>query len=204
MGQECFKVQFGDLTLAFNPPSKASSYKVNKFGANIVLQSIEHEDMNGGEDFAYGDKKPFVISGPGEYETGGIFINGIQGETNYGDEKRINTIYSLTVDGISMLFLGPQSAPLPSNLSAIVDTVDLVFVPVGGNGAYEPKEAYKVASNLEPKMIIPMHFKNEKDEALHVFLKEAGEKLAAVDKLTIKKKDLEGKDEDVVVLSPQA
>ncbi len=49
-----------------------------------------------------------------------------------------------------------------------------------------------------------MHFKNEKDEALKVFMKEAGETLSSVDKLTIKKKDLEGKDEDVVVLSPQA
>jgi L-ascorbate metabolism protein UlaG (beta-lactamase superfamily) len=203
LGHECFKVQYGDLTIAINPPSKDSSFKSTKFGADVVLQSLEHEDMNGGADMFYGDTVPFVISGPGEYETNGIFVHGIASESNYDGEKRINTIYSLTVDGINMLFLGAHSGALPSTLSEAVDTVDLLFVPIGGNGVLDAKEAYKISMNLEAKGIVPMHFKDEKDEALKHFLKEAGSTAKAEDKLTIKKKDLENKEGEVFVLSPQ-
>lgn len=203
LGHEAFKMQFGDLTIAINPPSKDSSYKTSKFGADVVLQSLNHEDMNGGKDMFFGDKAPFVISGPGEYETGGIFVRGIAGQSGYDGEKRINTIYSFTVDGMNILFLGAQEGALPADISEIIDTVDVLFVPIGGKGVLDAKEAYKIAMNLEPKIIIPMHFKDEKDEVLKAFLKEAGESVSAVDKLTIKRKDIEGKEGDVVVLSPQ-
>lgn len=203
LGHEAFKVQFGNLVVAINPPSKNSQFKVNKFGSDIVLQTTLHEDMAGGRDMAYGDKEPFIISGPGEYETNGIFIHGIQGESAYDGEKRTNTIYSFTVDGINTLFLGAQNGPLPSAISDIIDTVDLLFIPIGGDGVYDPKEAYKTAMNLEPKLIIPMHFKSEKDDTLKAFLKEAGVQVAPVDKLTIKRKDIESFEGEITVLSPQ-
>lgn len=213
LGHECFKIQYGDLTIAFNPPAKDSPFKSSKFGANVVLQTLEHEDMNGGEDLFFGNTKPFVISGPGEYETNGIFIHGIAGSSEYDAKsaskvnglngKRVNTIYSLAVDGINMLFLGAQNGPLPTTLSDAIDTVDILFVPIGGDGVYSAKEAYKTAMNLEPKMIIPMHYKNEKDEVLKQFLKEEGSSVAGIDKLTIKRKDLENKEGEIVVLTPQ-
>lgn len=218
LGQECFKIQYGDLTIALNPPAKNSAFKSSKFGANIVLQTIEHEDMNGGADLFYGETTPFIISGPGEYETNGIFVHGIAGSSEYDAKhankdngaggKRVNTIYSLTVDGINILFLGAQNGPLPSTLSDAIDTVDILFVPIGGNGeagsgVYNAKEAYKTAMNLEPKMVIPMHFKDEKDEALKQFLKEEGAAIAPIEKLTIKRKDLENKEGEIVVLAPQ-
>lgn len=214
LGHESFKIQYGDLTIALNPPSKDSDYKSSKFGADVVLQTIEHPDMNGGSDLSYGEKVPFIISGPGEYETNGIFVQGIAGASEYDpktiskdngqDGKRVNTIYSLTVDGINMLFLGAQNGPLPTTLAGAVDVVDLVFVPIGGNGVYDPKEANKIALNLEAKMVIPMHFKSEKDETVKQFLKEAGSTASAMDKLTIKRKDLENKEGEVVLLAPQA
>lgn len=218
LGHECFKIQYGDLTIAFNPPAKNSPFKSSKFGANIVLQSIEHEDMNGGEDLFYGDTQPFVISGPGEYERNGIFIHGIAGSSEYDAKnsnkdnglggKHVNTIYSLTVDGINLLFLGAQNGALPSTLSDAVDTIDILFVPIGGNGSagegvYNAKDAYKTAMNLDAKLVIPMHFKDEKDEALKQFLKEEGTTIKAIDKLTVKRKDLEGKEGEIVVLAPQ-
>ncbi len=214
LGHECFKVQYGDLTIALNPPSKSSSFKTSKFGADVVLQTLEHEDMNGGADMSYGDKVPFVISGPGEYETNGIFIHGLAGVSEYDSKntnkdngfsgRRVNTIYSLTVDGINMLFLGAQGGPLPSTLAEAVDVVDILFVPIGGEGVFDAKEAYKVAMNLEAKLIVPMHFESVKDDSLKAFLKETGENPEPQDKLTIKKKDLEGKEGDVAVLIPQA
>ncbi len=212
LGHEFFKVQLGDLTIAFNPPSKESSFKSSKFGADIVLETLSHEDMAGGAELTYGDRAPFIISGPGEYERKGIFIKGVAGGSRYDldakDENLINTIYSLTVDGINLLFLGAQSTELPSQLSDVVDEVDIVFIPIGGgdsgvDGIYSPKEAYKTAMNLEAKMIIPMHFSSTKDESLKQFLKEAGGEATVLDKLTIKRKDIEGKEGEIVVLEPQ-
>lgn len=179
---------------------------MNKFGANVVLQSIKHPDMGGGKEFSYGEKEPFVISGPGEYESNGLFIKGVAGESKYdlpkGADKCINTIYSTVVDGISILYLGAQSGVLPAGLSDIIDSVDMLFISIGGNGTYDAKEAAKIVLNLEPKIVIPMGY-NTKDGSLQAFLKETGSKAETVDKLTIKKKDLEGKDQDVVVLAPQ-
>ncbi|MFM2383518.1 MAG: hypothetical protein RIQ72_90 [Candidatus Parcubacteria bacterium] len=208
LGHEFFKVQLGDLTIAINPPAKESRFKSSKFGANVVLETIAHEDMAGGSELVYGDKSPFIISGPGEYETNGIFIKGVAGASRYDldnkDENLINTIYSFTVDGISMLFLGAQNQELPAQLSDVVDTVDILFVPVGDDGVFSPKDAYKVAMNLDPKVIIPMHFSSTKDEKVKAFIKEVGGEAETVDKLTIKKKDLEGKEGAVIVLEPQS
>ncbi len=216
LGHEFFKVQLGDLTIAFNPPSKESTFKSAKFGADIVLETLAHEDMSGGSDLAYGDRAPFIISGPGEYERKGIFIKGVAGASRYDldakDENLINTIYSLSVDGINLLFLGAQSTELPAQLSDVVDEVDIVFIPIGGDasksggemGVFSPKEAYKVAMNLEAKVIIPMHFSSAKDEALKQFIKEAGGESTMTDKLTIKRKDIEGKEGEIIVLEPQA
>jgi len=207
LGNETFRIQVGDLVLACNPPAKSSDFKMNKFGANVVLQTIKHPDMGGGKEFSYGEKEPFVISGPGEYESNGLFIKGVAGESKYdlpkGVEKCINTIYSTTVDGINILYLGAQSGPMPAGLSDIVDSVDMLFIPIGGNGTYDPKEAAKIVLNLEPKIVVPMGYSSAKDANLAAFLKETGSKGETVDKLTIKKKDLEGKDQDVVVLAPQ-
>lgn len=207
LGHEFFKVQLGDLTIAFNPPSKESTFKSSKFGADIVLETLSHEDMSGGTDLTYGDRAPFIVSGPGEYERKGIFIKGVAGASRYDldakDGNLINTIYSLTVDGINLLFLGAQSAELPSQLSDVVDEVDIVFIPIGEDGVFSPKEAYKVAMNLEAKIIIPMHFSSTKDEALKQFVKEAGGESTTADKLTIKRKDIEGKEGEIIILEPQ-
>lgn len=210
LGNQTFRIQFGDLVLACNPPAKTSEFKMNKFGANVVLQSIKHPDMGGGKDFSYGEKEPFVVSGPGEYESNGLFIRGIAGESKYdlapsadGANKRINTIFSFTVDGINILYLGSQSGPLPAGLSDIVDEIDMLFIPISGKGTYDAKEAAKIVLNLEPKLVVPMGYKSEKDPELQLFLKETGSKTEAVDKLTLKKKDLDGKDQDVTVLIPQ-
>lgn len=207
LGREAVKIQYGDLVIGFNPPAKTSVLKINKFGADIALETLPHEDMCGGAELTYGDKKPFVISGPGEYEVNSIFIKGLAGESSYdidpGDKKIINTIYALTVEGINMLFLGAQDGPLPKDTSDAIDSVDILFLPIGGNGVLDAKEAYKLAMNVEPKIIIPIHFDGKKDESLSSFLKEAGNHSEPIDKLTIKKKDLDGKIGDIIVLLPQ-
>lgn len=205
-GVEAFKAQLGDTVIAFNPVSKDSKQKAARFGADIVLSSIPHVDMNGAEQMEFGEKKPFVISGPGEYEVQGIFIKGFGSESKYGGEALYNTIYFLTLDGIKMCFLGALSKPeLPNEALESAEDIDILFVPIGGDGVLDAAQAGKLSVSLEPRLIIPMHFDSVgKDGSLKAFLKEVGkEGVKAEDKLTIKKKDLEGKEGEVCVLSAQ-
>src|ERR1700690_3367021 len=99
LGGECFKVSQGDLTLAFNPPSKDSKLKSPKFGADIALVSLDNSDFNGVDNARFGEREPFVIAGPGEYEVKGVAVRGFASESQYGgqgNKKGLNTIYSVS------------------------------------------------------------------------------------------------------------
>ncbi len=204
-GIEFIKIQHGDTVLAFNPVSKNSKFKTPRFGADIALVGLNHEDMNGYDVVGLGDKEPFVIKGPGEYEVKELFIRGYGTDSDYGGERKFNTIYSLTVDSINVCFLGAlSSTTITPEAREAMGQAEILFVPIGGNGVLSASEAYQFAVKLEPKIIIPIHFGAVGDKAaLNTFIKEAGDdKVAPVDKLTIKRKDLEGKQAEVVVLQP--
>lgn len=202
-GVEFFKVQFGDTVLAFNPISKDSKFKNSRFFADVALVSANHADFNGVENLSYSGKEPFVISGPGEYEVKGVFIKGFASKSNYGEKERINTVYSVSLEGMNLFFLGAIGEPDVKEAKEAIDGIDVLFVPIGGNGVLEPSVAYKFAVSLEPKIIIPMHYGDSLGkDALKVFLKEAGaEGVEHLDKLTLKKKDLEGKEGEVMVVT---
>lgn len=204
LGAQAFKLQFGDTTIALNPVSKESKHKSARFGADIALVSLNDKDMNGVDTVAHGDKKPFAVTGPGEYEIKGIFIKGFKSDSHYGGSKeaRINTIYSITLEGMNLCFLGAiDSKDLSAEIKEALDDIDVLFVPIGGS--LSPATAYELAVKLEPRLIIPMQYSDASDKNLKTFLKEAGEEgIKPEDKLTLKKKDLEGKEGDVIVLAP--
>ena len=100
-GGACFKISHGDLTLATNPPAKESAFNVSKFGADIVLVSLPHPDFNGVETASIGDKKPFAIVGPGEYDVKDVSVRGFGSGAVYGGKKMVNTIYSISFEIVS-------------------------------------------------------------------------------------------------------
>lgn len=204
LGAESFKVQFGDIIIAYNPVSKDSKLKSTSFGADIVLSSLNHEDMNGFENASRGDKTPFVIKGPGEYETKGVFVHGFPSTSKYGGKEQINTIYNVALENMNLCFLGALSTTdLPGNVIEELEDIDILFVPIGGDGVLSPAEAYKLSVSLEPKIIVPMHYGDTGSAALKTFLKEGGEEGAEkLEKLTVKLKDLEGKEGDIIVINP--
>lgn len=201
-GVQSFKVQFGDTILAFDPVSKESKFKTGSFGADIALISLNHADMNGASQASRGEKEPFVINGPGEYEIQGVFVKGLLSSSNYGGESKINTIYTVSLENMNLCFLGALGdLNLPNDTKSAIDGVDILFVPVGAEGTLSPGDAYKFAVSLEPSIIIPMNYS---ESSLKTFLKEGGsEGLKPIDKLTIKKKDLEGKEGEIIILSEQ-
>ena len=203
LGGEFVKVQFGDTVLAFNPPSKESKLKASRFGADIALVSINHADFNGVDTVTHGGRQPFVVSGPGEYEIKDVAVRGFPTDTTIEGEKKVNTVYTVDLEGMKLCFLGAlASIELPADLKEELDGVDILFVPIGGEGVLGASAASKLAVTIEPHIVIPIHFEGLGDKgALKQFLKEAGEeKSTPQDKLTLKKKDLEGKEGEVVVL----
>lgn len=202
-GADFFKVSFGDTTIAVNPISKDSKVKGKSFGSDITLISVNSPEHNGSDSTSRGEKESFVINGPGEYEVQGVFIKGFLSKSNYGGKERINTIYTVNLENINLCFLGALSEKeLSSEAKEAMDGVDILFVPVGSDGVLDPATAHKVAVQFEPKVIIPSHYVEvgEKD-SLKKFLKESGEEgVKPVDKLTIKRKDIEAMEGEIVVL----
>lgn len=198
-----FKISAGPITVAVNPPSQRSKkHKVSKFGSDVVLISIPDVDWNGADTATHGDKEPFVISGPGAYEVGEVRVTGFSSRSDYGDVLSDvgNTVYIVEMDGIKVLVLGALSSPkLPAEIRSEIDDIGIVLVPVG-EGTLDPKAAHELVTSIEPKAIIPYAVGEEKD--LLAFLKAEGETGAKpTDKFTVRKKELDAMDADVVLLA---
>ncbi|MFH1178204.1 MAG: MBL fold metallo-hydrolase, partial [bacterium] len=178
--------------------------------------SRDHSDMNGIEEVSYGEKKPFAVTGPGEYERQGVVIQGFLSESHFGlekdQEKAINTIYSVELEDMTLVHLGALSdTELSKDARENIGEIDVLFVPIGvpssGGGVLSPAKAHELAVSLEPKIIIPMHWAisstgGGESKSLESFLKEAGNGSEKVDKLTLKKKDLIGRDGSILVITP--
>lgn len=207
-GGQCFKVTFGDLTLVFDPVSKSGTLPGVRFGADIALVSRNHPDMNGVAEVTYGDKVPFAITGPGEYEKEGVTVQGFLTKSEYGLPKgatnATNTVYAVKLEGMTLVHLGALSdGTLPPEAKEAIDEIDVLFVPVGGDGVLDAALAAKLATMLEPRIVIPMHWSGMGEpKALEQYLKEEGGSSEKTDKLTLKKKDALDKDGDIIVITP--
>jgi L-ascorbate metabolism protein UlaG (beta-lactamase superfamily) len=197
-GGQCFKVVFGNTTLAFDPISKKSKLPSVKFGADVAFVSLWHENFNGVEEVVFGSKEPFVVRDPGEYEIGDVTARGYGIETMYDGKKRFNTVYQVILEDMNMVFLGAlgTSEIDPKILSEFGD-IDILFVPIGGGDVLDVPAASKLATKLESHVVIPIHYD---EKALQAFLKEEGVEVNAEEKLTIKKKDLAAMESEIVVL----
>jgi len=209
-GEQFFKITQGDMVLAFNPISKNAKSDIGiHFGSDIAFVTTNCSIFNGVEQLSHGERIPFIINGPGDYEVKEVFVKGIMSEALIYGKKYINTIYSFSLDNIKIAFLGALSnSEISKEAQEIIDNPDILFIPIGGNNLskeislLDAKVAAKLSLLFEPKLIIPMSYDNN---SLKIFLKELGEEKAEeVDKLTIKLKDLDGKEGKVIVLSVQS
>ena len=179
-GGESFKISQGNLNLVMNPKAKTS--------ADVTLFSQASSETS--------EKSGFVITGPGEYEVKDISIKGFLSE---GTGKKINTIYMVGFEGMNLCFLGSlNNATLTDDILEQLENIDILFLPID---TLDPTSAYKLAVSLEPSLIVPMLYTGE---SLKKFLKEAGENSPSTEsKLVIKKKDLEGKEGEIMVLTQE-
>jgi len=121
-----------------------------------------------------------VITGPGEFEIGGVFITGVQTNhrTKSSPEELRNTLYVFDYDGITIAHLGDiQKVPNQTEVENL-GGVNVALVPVGGGGSLNAAKAAEIVSLLEPGIVIPMHYQlpesNLDLSPISRFLKEMG------------------------------
>jgi len=208
-GHSCFKItnQGGHLTIITDPFDKNIGLKPPRASADIVTVSHQHNDHNNIKAIS---GEPFIIDGPGEYEIKGIRIIGCSSfhDKEQGQKRGLNTIYLIEVDKIRLCHLGDfGEKQLSDEQLEAIGPVDILIMPIGGVYTIGAAEAVKAAEQIEPHLIIPMHYKLSGLKidlaGLEEFLKELGlNKKPAIEKLTIRKKDLVGKEMEVVVMKP--
>lgn len=208
-GQSCFKIQSGDLVIVIDPFSKDIGLTPPRFRADIALVTHSHPDHNNLESIT---GEPFSITSPGEYEVKGAYIHGIQTfhDAQNGKERGLNTIFLLEVESIRVLHMGDYGEEVVRNSRFLeeVGNVDILLVPVGGTYTIDGEDAARLAKDIEPRYVIPMHYKipglkiSLQDE--NAFLKEMGVKNAdRQEKFTIKKKDIAAEEKtEIIVLKP--
>lgn len=197
------KASVGDTVVSFAPVAKDGAIKAPSFGADVVLVPMHHPNYAGAENMYYGSKEPVVIEGPGEYETGGIFIRGwATGDVLSG--KPLATVYSVRFDEINLCYLGPIAKPeLPADVVEGLGDVDILFVPTYGGDTLDESAAHKLASKMGANVVVPLFYgpgaSGKVSDTLKSYLKEAGEEgRKPLDKLTIKRKELETKEGEII------
>lgn len=204
-GQSCFKIKTKSASLVTDPYSA----KLPKIGAEIVTVSHNHPDHNCIEAI---EGKPFIISGPGEYEIKEVSIQGIPTfhDTQNGELRGENIIYVITAEDLTLCHLGDLGHRLSPKLLEMIGDVDVLFVPTGWDKSLGPKAAAEVVNQIEPRLVIPMHYKTSlhkteeyKDMApVEEFLKEMGVEKQEMEKLVLSRSSL-GEEMETVVLKPK-
>ncbi|PIR58024.1 MAG: lactamase [Parcubacteria group bacterium CG10_big_fil_rev_8_21_14_0_10_38_31] len=207
-GSSCFKVQSGETVLVFDPPSKESKFKSPRFASSLVFVSHNHKDHNGWENFTTGDKKPIILKGPGEYESGGTHIRGVltYHDASFGKDRGLNTAYVVNLENMNICHLGDfGETDLRGEAKEDIGEIDILFIPIGGDTVIDAEGASKIISQIEPRIIIPMHYGSGdgKSAELKKFINEMGGDGKPLDKFTLKKKDLEGKEMQFIVLNAE-
>ncbi len=203
-GLSCFRIVERNIaTIVTDPYSEKIGLNALKLKADIVTSS---HDAPGHSNLDSVPKDAFEITGPGEYEIGGVFITAVQ-TRKPGTKARKNTAFTFDYESLTVAHLGDLNhVPSQSRIEAL-GTVDIALVPVGGGEALNATQAAEVISLLEPSIVIPMHYKiadlNLKLDSLNKFLKEMGiAKSEPVPSFKITKSGLP-EETQVVVLEPK-
>lgn len=211
LGQACFKLKGKNTTVLIDPynPDFTGLKLPKDLSADVVLTTHNHQDHNYTEAVrGITHSSPFVFNQSGEYEVSGVIITGISSfhDSSAGSERGSNIIFHIVLDGLNIVHLGDlgQDKLTEEQISQIPQT-DILLIPVGSIYTIDAKVASDIVSQLEPKIIIPMHYKIEglKFELDNVdkFLKEMGaEGVLVQPKLSITKDKLP-EESTVVVLS---
>ncbi len=196
MGHSCFRVRSKDATVLMDPYTKIRGLELGRPKADIITISHEHPGHSNAA-AVKGDPAPKVVSGPGEYEISGLFLTGVRTyhDSEAGKKLGRNTVYILESEGMVLAHLGDLGHALSAEQADLMSNVDILLVPVGGGKSLGPEQAAEVIAQLEPLVVVPMHYRTAEGqeglEGVEHFVKEMGlSDFQAEDRLSIRKSDL--------------
>ena len=179
LGHACFRLKGSQATVITDPYPPDLGYSLGKQTARVVTVSHQHP----GHSYISGiGGEPKVIKGPGEYEIGGILVIGLPTfhDGDGGKQRGKNIVYLIEVDEVAICHLGDLGHVLTTQQVEEIGNVDVLLVPVGGVSTINASLAAEVVRQLEPKIVVPMHYKTEvlkrELEPVDRFLKEMGVK----------------------------
>jgi L-ascorbate metabolism protein UlaG (beta-lactamase superfamily) len=177
-GQSCFRLREGNITVVTDPYDRSIGYTLPKLRADFV--TISH-DAPGHAHAAAVKGDPKVLTRPGEYEIKGVFVTGIQtwrGPTAKGEAKEENTVFVFEFGDLAVCHLGDLSKLLTQAQVESMPDIHVLLVPVGGGSALDSDKAAEVIAQLEPRIVIPMHYQTQytalKLDPIAKFLREMG------------------------------
>jgi L-ascorbate metabolism protein UlaG (beta-lactamase superfamily) len=206
-GQSYFKIETKNKIIAIDPFSeKILGIKPARFKADILLITHAHEDHNN-KNAILGE--PFVLEGPGEIEKEGIIIEGLPSyhDNHLGHDRGFNTIYKIQSEDLTICHLGDLGEKmLKEETLEKLSEIDILLVPVGGIYTINAEEAIGIINQIEPKIVIPMHYRLNnlklKLDPLDKFLKAFGKKPEELDKLVIRRTQLP-LETKLIILKPE-
>lgn len=191
------------VTVITDPFDKETGLKLPNYEADIVTVSHDHHDHNNVSALR---GNPFVINCAGEYDVKNILIEGIDSyhDSNNGSDRGSNLIFRFEIDDISVVHLGDLGQVLDSTQLEKLAGTDILLIPVGGKYTLDAQKAVEVIAQVEPRIVIPMHYKTPDlkidIEGVDKFIKEIGLTPSYEEKLKISKKDLPQEDMELVIL----
>jgi L-ascorbate metabolism protein UlaG (beta-lactamase superfamily) len=206
LGHSCFQLRGKNVTLITDPFSPQLEHSLGKINAPIVTISHNHP----GHNFAGGvDGDPRIVRGPGEYEISDVLITGVASyhDNKHGQELGRNTIYVIHMDDLIVCHLGDLGHILQEEQLEEVADADVLLIPIGGQHTINATQAAEVISQVEPHIVIPMHYGpsiGDVPNPLDKFCREMGiEALNPQPKLSITRSALPAETQ-VVILSSRS
>ncbi len=199
LGHSSFKIKGKTTTVVTDP-------FLQKCEADIVTISHHHSDH---DQIKLVAGSPYIIDGPGEYEVKGVSVIGVASwhDDQSGAKRGANTIYVVEIDGLRVCHLGDLGHKLADTQLEELGSIDIVLVPVGGEYTIDAKAAAEVAKQVDPWIVIPMHYQQPGLDAtmfgklagVDAFLKEMGKDVAPIPRLIISRDKLPQESQIVVL-----
>jgi len=159
-GHSCVKIESASgKTIIIDPYREEIGFKLPEISSDIVLISHNHYDHNNKEAIK---GNPFIAEGPGEYNVAGFSIIGVNSwhDDEEGQKRGENIIWVITNDNFTIAHFGDfGQKELTPEQADIIGDIDILFIPVGGTFTINGNEAVRIINKLEPKAVVPIHYK---------------------------------------------
>jgi len=213
-GLSCFKIvtkpagrATDDVTFFISPFDKKTGLRPPQGAADVVFVSHDSESFNNAKAMR---GEPFVVDVPGEYALKGMQVDAFDApaDPKNGESRGNTVVYVIETEGMRVCHLGALGGELSAEQLDTIGNIDILFVPVGDKDGLDPKSAEKLCRTIEPKMIVPMHYKTKGSKLKLLdeksFCAEIGNcPKEQLPKLIVKKADIETKSMEVVMFAPQ-